>query len=283
MLSEDQRRFVEDVLSLYSALQLSFKALEDKSGISAQELLPQRRRYGPRTVLPIFSGFFGGDGKLEEEYWLYCVEIIEQQGRFSELDHGKYENFISPGPRVDAYQRMLAAWEEMGRPDKLSKEQVRKLEWAEMHPENRPTLGNKVRSFFRRWRRLLAAIAGGLTGITILFVSVWAFIIGLGLTRIEWLAPLPFNIAVVVIAFLVGYLVWEVISEGSIALKERAEYQSLIAGFLFFGVVGQIWIELFYGSMWGNFLVVILEIATAALAYYLSKMWLDRRLKDRSG
>ena len=33
MMSEDQRRFVEDVLSLYSALHFSYEALSNKTGI----------------------------------------------------------------------------------------------------------------------------------------------------------------------------------------------------------------------------------------------------------
>ena len=191
---------------------------------------------------------------------------------------------------------MLAAWEEMGRPDRLSKGQVRKLEWAEILPENRPTLGNRVRSFFRRRRRLLAEIAGYLTGITIFIVSVSAFR-ELGITTyIDYGEPRlvsrgdvdfevsgylsPLGLAGGLIAFFVGGIVYWVIYEGTLPLKDRLDYEAIIAGLVFYGVVGQIWFELFYGNKWGDFFVYILEIATAALAFFLFKKWRDRRLED---
>ena len=297
MLSEDQRRFVEDVLSLYRALQLSFKELENKSGISAQELFPKQQK-GPQTVLPVFSGFYG-KAEIEKEYWLYCVEIIKQQGRFGELDYDENEDLISLGPRVGEYQRMLASWEEMGRPETLSWEQMRNIWWAEILPGNRPTLANKVRDFFHHRWGLIAKIAGCSTGITILIVCAWAFRELDITTYIEYDEPRlvsrgdveyevsgfssPLGLASGLIAFFVGCAVYEVIYNGPLAIKDRLDFQAIIAGSVFYGVVGQIWFELFYGSKWGDFLVYILEIATATLTYFLFKKWRDQRLKNISG
>jgi len=179
----------------------------------------------------------------------------------------------------------------------LSDDQRRFVE-DEMHPANRPTLGNRVRSFFRRRRRLLAEIAGYLTGFAIFIVFVWAYK-ELGITTyIDYGEPRlvsrgdvdfevsgylsPLGLAGGLIAFFVGGIVYWVIYEGTLPLKDRLEFQAIIAGLVFYGVVGQIWFELFYGSQWGNFLVFILEIATAALAYFLSKKWRDWKLDQEA-
>ncbi len=85
------------------------------------------------------------------------------------------------------------------------------------------------------------------------------------------------------IAYFGGCIVWHMIYRGPLDLKERLDFQFIFAGLVFFGVVGQIWVELFYGDSWANHLVIILEVATAASAYFLFKKWRDRKLKHLSG
>jgi len=279
MLSEDQRRFVEKVIDLYCALQKSYQALEDKSGI-----------------YPSFPIFLPFDSDLEEEYWRYCVETIEQQGRVIELDQELWRD----RPRLAAFQRMIAAWEEMGRPETLSKEQVRELESAESPPRYRSTIWEKLLSFFDQdWRQLFAGSAGFIIGSAILIISVWAYKeIGIT-TYIEYSEPKlvsrgdvdfevngyvsPLGLSSVLIALIIGRAIYEVINEGSLILINRLDYQSVIAGSVFYGVVGQIWFEIFYDNKWGDFLVYILEIATAAIAFYLVKKWRDKKLEDQMG
>lgn len=269
MLPEDQRRFVEDILNLYSALHFSYEAMKFRSGISLINHVT-------------FLGF-NADSEDEEDHWVYCTELIEQ-GRFSELDNNYHHDFVCTWPTLNRYRLKLSAWEKMGRPDKLSRKQIIQIGWAAMPSTSRPTIRNKVRSLFRRdWRMVVAIIAGILTFLTALFIISWVYR-NLGLTdpinlRGYYYVPV---IAGVLLAALGGFFVGTVIYEGTLSLKERLQFQSYFAGLVFFGVVGQIWIEIFYGSHWGNLLVIILEFGTAVLAYMLIKKWREKKLDASS-
>ena len=96
MLSEDDRRFVEDVLKLYRALHFSHEALKNRKGIT------------PGHVR--FSGF-NYNKKDEEEHYEYCQKIIKQQGRFRELDNDNLEenNRFEYLSSLEGYRKMSTA------------------------------------------------------------------------------------------------------------------------------------------------------------------------------
>lgn len=126
-LPEKECRFVLDVLSMHSALHFSFKELEDKSGIDEAYIK--------------FQGF---DGNNESHYMAYCKYFCVKLERFSELVDQGHDGFNSHSPTLDLYRRMLDAWERMDKPHRLSKDQIKELQMAHVHPEHKPTEDDTV-------------------------------------------------------------------------------------------------------------------------------------------
>ena len=116
-MSEEECRFVLDVLDLYRALHFSYKKLKDKAGIDAT-----------------FVNFPGFDGNNEPHHLAYCEYFCERLGRFAEL--GPVPN--SHMQMLDIYRRTLHAWEAIGRPHELTKDQISDFQMAQVHPENKP-------------------------------------------------------------------------------------------------------------------------------------------------
>lgn len=116
-MSEEECTFVLDVLSMYRALHASHEKLKDKTDIDASS-----------------AQFLGFDGNNEPRHLAYCHYFCEHLGNFSEL---------CPIPNshrqmLDIYRRTLRAWEAMGRPHELTKDQIGELQMAQVHPEHKP-------------------------------------------------------------------------------------------------------------------------------------------------
>jgi hypothetical protein len=88
-------------------------------------------------------------------------------------------------------------------------------------------------------------------------------------------------LAGVVLAAITGWYAYVKVSKAPFPLDFRLKMQSIMAGLLFFGVVSHIWFELFHGTKWGNIFILILEIATAAMAYFFFKRWRDWRTERK--
>ncbi len=120
-LPEEECTFVVDVLSMHRALHFSYQALEDKAGIDETSIK--------------FDGF---DGNNESHYMSYCRYFCIRLGRFAELaDHG-HDGYNSHMPTLDIYRRMLEAWEAMGKPHPMTKDQISDIQMARVHPEHKP-------------------------------------------------------------------------------------------------------------------------------------------------
>lgn len=107
-LDDDKATFVVDILDLYSSMRSSYRDLEDKSGIDADDLK--------------FPGF---DGNNEGDLMGFADMLVKHR-RFVETlrKHGNNSHM----PTVDIYRRMLACWNDMGQPTyPYSKEQILQL------------------------------------------------------------------------------------------------------------------------------------------------------------
>jgi uncharacterized protein YfbU (UPF0304 family) len=105
-LSEEECTEVIDILSLFTALQDSYNALSDKSGIDTWKIK--------------FRGFDGNNETKQMAYArYYCTS---GGGRFAGLEHP--EDFNSHAHSLDRYQQMLRRWKQGGEENPLSKEQI---------------------------------------------------------------------------------------------------------------------------------------------------------------
>jgi uncharacterized protein YfbU (UPF0304 family) len=105
-LSEAECTEVLDILSMFMALQDSYNALSDKSGIDARKIE--------------FRGF---DGNNETKQMVYARYYCRpKSGHFAGLEHS--EGFNSHSRSLDHYQRMLSRWRQGGEQHSLSKEQI---------------------------------------------------------------------------------------------------------------------------------------------------------------
>jgi uncharacterized protein YfbU (UPF0304 family) len=102
----EQCQFVGDALTVYEALQLSYDALEDKSGIE------------PRQVL-----FIGFDGNNESAYLGYARYVRQKEGRWDYLRVAS-KDLNSHMPVVPIYERMIAKHKEFGERLDLSRDQL---------------------------------------------------------------------------------------------------------------------------------------------------------------
>jgi uncharacterized protein len=117
-LAESKVDIVLKTLNLYSTLQSSYAELQDKSDIDAKEL-----------------NFPGFDGNNESEFLSFANALLK--------DH-RYEHVLGPSvknshmPSIDIYRRMIEEWQNLGETDfPLSKDQIRKVLDARIHPSNR--------------------------------------------------------------------------------------------------------------------------------------------------
>lgn len=109
-LSEEDCRFVLDVLSMYRAINDVVTKTENKQ-IQAN----------------YYSKFNGFDGNEETKYYSYCKYYIIDQNRFEELRYGNKTDNLDLNthtPMIDTYLKMLKRWESMENKRKLNEDQV---------------------------------------------------------------------------------------------------------------------------------------------------------------
>ncbi|ANQ84338.1 hypothetical protein dqs_1284 [Azoarcus olearius] len=117
-LPESQVEHVLNILGIYSDLRDSYQSLSDKSGIESH--------------LVTFPGF---DGNNEAEL-LHFAQALSTNGNYSETIGKTARN--SHMPTTDMYNRMIDAWEKLGKPRyPLSREQIMNILDARIHPSNR--------------------------------------------------------------------------------------------------------------------------------------------------
>lgn len=116
-LHEEDAEFVVTILGIYSDLRDSYEQLVDKSGMERHQVQ--------------FPGF---DGNNESEL-LAFTRALRKSNRFIDTlpEQGKNSHM----PTRDIYDRMIAKWDELGKPHfPLSKEQIAELLAARTHPSN---------------------------------------------------------------------------------------------------------------------------------------------------
>lgn len=84
---------VLEIMSMYESMQRSYRALEDPGDISENDVR-----------------FLGFDGHTEADRMAYARFVVEEWGRFKNIDHRA--DFNSHMPLHRRYQRMLSAWGE---------------------------------------------------------------------------------------------------------------------------------------------------------------------------
>ncbi|TQQ54214.1 YfbU family protein [Vibrio cholerae] len=115
-ISEDmpieEGKFVLNILDLY-------RFIEDYKRISKDENIISHHR----------ASFMGFDGNNENDYMAFARFLIIKQGKFSEQKDylRKNDNLNSHMPMVQIYKRMLAKWENLGKPYQLTAEQIQQI------------------------------------------------------------------------------------------------------------------------------------------------------------
>jgi uncharacterized protein YfbU (UPF0304 family) len=99
-------KLVIDVMSMYSSIQRSFEALDDKTGIEEW-----------RTWFP------GFDSDLETTHKGYARYVVEKEHRFTDLKPNS-EDFDSHTPAVKRYRRMMPVWKSVENRDELTREEI---------------------------------------------------------------------------------------------------------------------------------------------------------------
>ena len=98
--------FVWDVLDMYSCIYDSYNRIA-KPKISSEKIK--------------FRGF---DGNYETELMCYCSFIVNDLERYTEFKGG---DFNSHAPSVHKYSDMLKKWNEFGKPNNMSEQQIKSL------------------------------------------------------------------------------------------------------------------------------------------------------------
>tara|TARA_R110000787_G_scaffold37145_7_gene94603 strand:- start:3420 stop:3935 length:516 start_codon:yes stop_codon:yes gene_type:complete len=110
-LPEEECKFVLDVLDMYRSITFSYREMEDKSGVSNEDIR--------------FKGF---DGNNETQYMAYCRYFIDDLGRFQELIEGQeYHDFNSHTPMIQIYRDRLASWRELQENFFLTKGKIKEI------------------------------------------------------------------------------------------------------------------------------------------------------------
>jgi uncharacterized protein YfbU (UPF0304 family) len=105
-LSVSECALVIDAMDMYSAIQRSYDALDDKAEIEEG-----------RTKFP------GFDGNHETAYMGYARFVVEKEGRFRFLKPYK-EDFNSHTPMLDRYRRMIDNWKLTSNHYELTQEEI---------------------------------------------------------------------------------------------------------------------------------------------------------------
>jgi uncharacterized protein YfbU (UPF0304 family) len=115
-LSPQKSRFVEDVLSMFDALQRPY--------IDAKAEVPSEL---------MFSGF---DGNNEAELLGYTRFVIEDERRWVSV-RTNGDGLNSHFPSIERYRRMLTKWQELGSGYQLSKSDIDAITGESPHPDQR--------------------------------------------------------------------------------------------------------------------------------------------------
>lgn len=100
---------VVEVLSMHSAMLMSFRNLQEKADITQRSIE--------------FAGF---DGNEEIELYAFVGWFLNWgHGRFTEL--GKQNDYNSHTPMMETYRRMLEVWSRLGRRQQLSLEEIKQI------------------------------------------------------------------------------------------------------------------------------------------------------------
>lgn len=119
VLTNDQCKFVLDVMTMYDAMQHAYDRMDDKSGIDPHDVK--------------FPGF---DGNNETQYMAFARFFCEGKDRFTGLRKG-FDGFNSHLPTLDMYGRMLPAWKMSQNKYDLTKDDLIRITEASVHPDNR--------------------------------------------------------------------------------------------------------------------------------------------------
>lgn len=103
-LPSEDTDLVLDILQVYELIGDTYSRLSDKSGISATQVK--------------FPGF---DGNNESEFMSF-VDALEKDNRYVDVIQAGNRN--SHSAKVHVYERMIAKWQELGKPYTLTKEQL---------------------------------------------------------------------------------------------------------------------------------------------------------------
>lgn len=119
--SEEKSQLVFNILTMFRNIDSALTHLEDTEGLKIDELK--------------FQGF---DGNEETEYMLftrfYCTEY--GGGRFPELVEG-LDSFNTHWPVLESYLRMVEAWNSCPNKNKLTKDDLIRIQQAAIHPSRR--------------------------------------------------------------------------------------------------------------------------------------------------
>lgn len=121
-LTQDDQRFVLDALNVFELLQDG----------EAKGYRPKREH-----ATTLFPGF---DGNNETKLMTYARHAVNNEHRFESVRRTS-DNFNSHMPMVEMYQRMISAWERVGRPLFITEELFDMLIDAQPYPSfaERPT------------------------------------------------------------------------------------------------------------------------------------------------
>lgn len=116
-LSEEECKFVLDILELYRALDFA-------------SIKSQNKEFKEHYWLK-FKGF---DGNYESSYMAYCRYFIVDLGRFDELRYNQeLPDLNSHMPSVPKYSAMVELWKGMDKPFELSEDQALEILEAQSH------------------------------------------------------------------------------------------------------------------------------------------------------
>ncbi len=108
-LSVEDCREVIQVLDMFTALQRSYAALDDKASLKESDVMLR-----------------GWDGNNETAHMAYARHCCEMDGgRFTDLKRN--ETFNSHMPSVARYHAMLGVWKVFDRPHELTREQMAQI------------------------------------------------------------------------------------------------------------------------------------------------------------
>lgn len=130
VLPEADSKEVIDTLDMFRALRVSYNQLKDKDGITEYDIN--------------FRGYDGNDS-VECKLMGYARYFVVELKRFGEIleEQGEHFDFNSHGEMREVYKRMLEKWLAVpagrgaGQRHNLTKEQLKEITEASIHPRNR--------------------------------------------------------------------------------------------------------------------------------------------------